>query len=32
VRPNTIILPQPNIDSDLGLFGRMEPFSVEYFM
>jgi hypothetical protein len=25
VRPYTIVLPEPNIDSDQGLFGGVEP-------
>ena len=29
--PNLIILPKLNIDGDLGLSGRVEPFSVEHF-
>ena len=30
-RPNSIILPKPNIDSDLGLSCGVEPFCVEDF-
>ena len=26
VRSDTIVLPEPNIDSDQGLFGGVEPF------
>ena len=28
---DTVVLPKPNIDSDLGLYGGVEPFSVEEF-
>ena len=31
VRSDLIVLPEPNIDNDLGLFGGVEPFSVEDF-
>ena len=31
VRSDLVVLPEPNIDSDLGLFGGVEPFSVEDF-
>jgi hypothetical protein len=29
MRPDTVVLPEPDIDSDLSLSGRVEPFSVE---
>ena len=29
MRSDLVVLPEPNIDSDLGLFGGVEPFSVE---
>ena len=31
MRSDLIVLPEPNIDNDLGLFGGVEPFSVEDF-
>ena len=31
VRSDLVVLPEPNIDSDLGLPCGVEPFSVEYF-
>ena len=30
-RSDLVVLPEPKIDSDLGLFGGEEPFSVEEF-
>ncbi len=29
--PNTIVLSEPGIDDDLGLFGGVEPFGVQDF-
>jgi len=31
MRPDLVVLPEPDIDSDLGLFGGVEPFGVEHF-
>ena len=31
VRSDLVVLPEPSIDNDLGLFGGVEPFSVEDF-
>ena len=31
VRSDLVVLPEPKIDSDLGLFGGVEPFCVEEF-
>ena len=31
MRSDLVVLHEPNIDSDLGLFGGVEPFSVEDF-
>ena len=29
VRSDLVVLPEPSIDNDLGLFGGVEPFSIE---
>ena len=31
MRSDLVVLPEPNIDSDLALYGGVEPFSVEEF-
>ncbi len=31
MRPDTVVLPKPHIDSDLGLSCGVEPFCVEHF-
>ena len=31
VRSDLVVLPEPSIDNDLGLFGGVEPFRVEDF-
>ena len=31
MRPDLIVLPEPDIDSDLSLFRAVEPFDVEHF-
>ena len=31
MRSDLVVLPEPNIDSDLVLYGGVEPFSVEDF-
>ena len=31
MRSDLVVLPEPNIDSDLGLFGGLDPFRVEDF-
>ena len=31
MRSDLVVLPEPNIDGDLGLFGGVEPFSLEDF-
>ena len=31
MRSDLVVLPEPNIDSDLGLYGVVEPFSVKEF-
>ena len=31
VRSDLVVLPEPNIDSDLSLFGGVKPFRVEDF-
>ena len=31
IRSDLVVLPEPSIDSDLSLFGGVEPFSVEHF-
>ena len=31
MRSDLVVLPEPKIDSDLGLFGGVEPFCVEEF-
>ena len=31
MRSDLVVLPEPSINNDLGLFGGVEPFSVEDF-
>ena len=31
MRSDLVVLPEPSIDNDLGLFGGVEPFSVKDF-
>jgi hypothetical protein len=31
VRSDLVVLPEPSVDCDLGLFGGVEPFSVAHF-
>jgi len=32
VRSDLVVFPEPKIDGDLGLFGGMDPFSLEHLL
>ncbi len=31
MRPDLIVLPEPDVDGDLGLFGAVEPICIQHF-